>query len=329
MLAGAALSLLPLAGCTQPAKETPVTFVEEPWTFGSVPGRKFTTDHFDIYSTLTDVELERALPAYLEAAHTQYTALLPAPADTKGGRLQTYVFNTRRQWETYSKQAFPHKYHVYSRITAGGFAEGNQCVTYYIQRMYTLSVLAHEGMHQYFGDHFDVALPAWLNEGLATYCEAFELPRNKPVFTPTHNTFRVNALREALAGKSLLPLQELLSTNAGRVIVQGQSRTTKAYYAEAWALVTFLQHGAEGKYAPGFRKMLDGIVSGELPTMAQAAKIRAPSPGETSFGEAVFRAYISEDLTGFDAEFRDYMLELAGFEEHPKAKGLQGLFEGR
>ena len=88
---------------------------------------------------------------------------------------------------------------------------------------------------------------------------------------------------------------------------------TKAYYAQAWALVTFLQHGAEGKYAAGFRQMLDGIVSGELPTLAQAAKIRAESPSTTSFGEAVFRAYITEDLAGFEAEFQPYLEELVGF----------------
>lgn len=311
--AGAA-ALLATAGCQRP-DGAPVEVVtqEQEWSFGKIPGRHLSTTHFDIYSTLTDKEFEAALPAYLEAAHTQYTELLPPPAGSDSERLQTYVFNSRRQWEAFARQRFPQKYPVYSRIAAGGFAEGNLCVTYYIQRMYTLSVLAHEGMHQYFGNHFDVTLPAWLNEGLATYCESFELPRGKPVFTPTRNSFRMNSLRDAIATNSLLPLEQLLATNAGLVLRQGQSQLTKAYYAQAWALVTFLQHGAGGRYADGFRRMLDGIVSGELPTMAQAAKIRAESPSTTSFGEAVFRAYITEELAGFEAEFQKYMNELVGF----------------
>ena len=59
--------------------------------------------------------------------------------------------------------------------------------------------------------------------------------------------------------------------------------------------------------------MMADLVSGELPTMAQAAKIRAPEPGRTSYGEAVFRAYITEDLAEFDRGFEAYMHELAGF----------------
>ncbi len=313
------LASILVAGCeTAPA---PVHFdmQSEPWTLGPFKGTHIATDHFDIYSTLMDKQFEQALPGFLEAAHREYTGLLPPPPDSDK-RLQTYVFNTRRQWERFAAARFPRLFPVYQQISAGGFAHGNVCVVYYILRPYTLSVLAHEGMHQYFADHFAVPLPAWLNEGLATYCESFEFSSGSPVFTPQHNTFRLNDLRDALSTDTVLPLREMLATDAGKVIVQGRSRLVKTYYAQAWAMTVFLQHGADGKYAAGFSRLLADITSGELPVIAQAAKISAPSPSQTSYGEAVFRAYITTDLPLFEQELRAFMFELAGFKQPPPAE---------
>ena len=311
-LSAVVIAALGVGGCKSAPAPKVVSVTEEPWSFGRAEARKLVTEHFDIYTTLTDVELRAALPAFLEAAHEQYVSLLPPPAG-EYARLQTYVFDNRNQWERFARERFPKRFRVYQRISAGGFASGNLCVVYYLRRTYTLSVLAHEGMHQYFANHFDVPLPAWLNEGMATYCESFELPRGRPVFTPQRNTFRINGLREALSTQTVLPLQQMLATDAGEVILQGQSRLIKTYYAQAWAMAVFIRHGAEGRYAAGFDRLLADIVSGDLPQTAQAAKIRAPSPSKTSYGEAVFRAYITEDLETFERDFETYLYQLAGF----------------
>jgi hypothetical protein len=301
-----------VAGCHAVFGPKTVKVTEERWTFGDTQAKKLVTDHFDIHSTIADQEFERALPAFLEAAHQQYADLLPAPPNSTE-RLRTYVFNSREQWERFTKERFPRRFDLYRRIGTGGFAEGNLCVVYHTHRTYTLSVLAHEGMHQYFANHFNTPLPAWTNEGLACYCESFELSGGRPVFTPRRNTFRMNSLREALATGSILPLREMLSTDAGQVILQGQSRLTQTYYAQVWALVVFMRHCGHRPYATGFERMLADIAGGELPRVAQAAKIRSPSPGRTSFGEAVFRAYFTEDLDRFEREFKLFMHDLAGF----------------
>ncbi len=301
-----------ICGCASRDEEV-VQYTEEPWSFGRVEGTKLSTEHFDIHSTLKDGQLQAALPEFLEAAYRQYNSLLPAPESGAGKRLQTYVLNDRPQWELYAKSKFPQQFPVFRKISAGGFAVGNECVVYYIRRTYTLSVLAHEGMHQYFANYFSTKLPAWLNEGLATYCEAYELPSGKARFTPQRNSFRLNALRDAMTTDSVLPLRALLSTDAGRVINEGRSRLTKTYYAQAWALVCFLRHGEDGAYADGFQEMLDAIVSGKLEQAAKVARIQPSASGRTSYGESVFRAYITDDLDTLESQFRDYLFELVGF----------------
>jgi hypothetical protein len=201
---------------------------------------------------------------------------------------------------------------VYGRIGVGGFAEHGSCVTYYTKpRGRTLTTIAHEGLHQYFGSHFEQRIPAWLNEGLATYCEGFELRRRQPIFTPRRNLTRLNSLREALAAETLMPLTELLDTNAGKVIVQAQSRVTRTYYAQVWALVVFLRHGAGGGHAAGFREMLDDVAAGRFATRVRAAGITAEKPSAALTGEGAFRAYITEDLAGFEKHYREFMAELA------------------
>lgn len=301
-----------ILGCVDTRDPDPVTVQREDWSFDNVAGRKLVTDHFEIHSTLRDAPFEDALPEFLEAAYRQYVELLPPKK--VGTRMPTYIFADRRQWERFAAERFPARFPVYQRIGGGGFAEGDVCVAYYLgQRSGTLSVLAHEGMHQYFAHHFDVSLPAWLNEGLACYCESYELRQGQPRFTPRHNTFRINALRDALSAQSLLSLEEMLATDAGQVIVRGVSRKVRTYYAQAWAMVVFMRHGADGKYRDGFDRMMADIVSGDLNVVARAAKIRAPEPGATSFGESVFLAYISEDPATFQQEFDAYVHDLCGF----------------
>ncbi|HUU82308.1 MAG TPA: DUF1570 domain-containing protein [Phycisphaerae bacterium] len=274
-------------------------------------GTQITTEHFDIYTTVDDQEMRDYVPRFLEACYRQYADLL-TPPEGPSPRMQTYLFANQRQSAEFTRQKFPGRTDVYERIGVGGFAIEGSCVTFYTRpRYYMLRTLAHEGLHQYFGAHFKQRIPAWLNEGMATYCEGFDLQRRQPVFSPTENSFRLNALREALSSDALIPLTELLSTHAGEVIVQAKSRLTQTYYAQVWALVVFLRHGADRTYAAGFEEMLADVAAGRLTARARAAGIAAETPSAAVTGEAVFRAYITDDLPAFEKAYRDYMVELA------------------
>lgn len=301
-----------IGGCERAPTAPSFTLTEEEWTYGRRTGKRLVTDHFEIWTTLDDAGLVEFLPTFLESAYQQYHELIPLER-TEAQKLHTYLFATRAEWDRFTREHSPARYPVYARISAGGYAERNRCVVYYLRRMYTLSVVAHEGFHQYLGAHFADRIPAWLNEGCACYCETFQFKNDLPVFTPTKNALRGNSLREALAGDTLLPLRELLATDAGKVIVQSQSRKTKTYYAQAWALVCMLRDGPKGKYREDFDRMCADVGTRDLFVKANAAKIAAPHPSETSFGEAVFRAYITNDLDAFEREYHQYLRKLAAF----------------
>lgn len=304
------LALVPMA-CRPGTAVSEIQVTRQPWSYRHLTGTQITTDHFDIYTTVEDQELLDYLPAFVEACYRQYADLLAAPQGPNP-HLQTHIFANRTQMAEFTRHKYPRRSDVYGRVGVGGFAEHGSCVTFYTRpRAYMLSTIAHEGLHQYFAGHFKQQIPAWLNEGLATYCEGFDLRRRQPVFTPRRNLSRLNSLREALAADTLIPLTELLQTHAGKVIVQARSRMTRTYYAQVWALIVFLRHGTDERYAAGFAKMLADVAAGRLTARARAAGITAEKPSATVTGETVFRAYITEDLTGFEKQYRDFMRELA------------------
>ncbi len=277
------------------------------WQDGPAKGTRIRTDHFDIYTTMDDPQFVDFLPGYLESSYLFFASLLPQGDSNESGRMQTFILGNRLEWEKFVRKRFPSRYATYRRITAGGFSEGNTCVVYNIGRSATLSVLAHEGLHQYVAGAFSEPLPAWLNEGLATYCESVEFRKSVPHFTPQRNSFRTNHLRAACSAGDLISLRDLLATNAGKVIAGNKSTNTATYYAQAWSLVVFLQHGKGGKYAGGFRRMLKDIANGTIRIEAQAARVTAEKPSETSYGESVFLAYFTDDLERFEAELYQFI----------------------
>ena len=311
----AAVALALMGGCATSALtfETPgFQLTTSEWKFRGRAGSCLATDHFQIYTTVSDVELREYLPGFLETAYQLYASLLPAPdgSPRAGTRLQTYVLDNRNEWERFVKERFGERYPIYRKISSGGFTEGRTSVVYNIGRAATLSVIAHEGWHQYVGSQAAVPIPAWLNEGLATYCESVEFRKDKPYFVPQRNTFRLDNLRNALVTGTAMPLRQLLSTNAGEVIDGRPVAATAAYYAQAWALTVYLRHGAHGRYADRFGTMAADLRNGSMRIKAQAARVASPHPSQTSYGEAVFFAYITEDLDAFENELNAYLKRL-------------------
>ena len=315
MIAALGLAGLVLGGCAggsiQLRRSAPSCEITE-CRLGGLSGRHLMTTHYDVYSTLFDSELEDALPDFLEACYRRYEATQP-PRQPVEDRLQTFVFGSRQEWLAHTRERAPERAQVYARIRHGGYTEGSVSAQFYTSRTGLLATLAHEGWHQYAGSRLANRLPPWLDEGLACYHEAFNFAGKRPEFTPRHNTIRINSLRDGVQHDELFDLRELVRTDAGKVILNHQSRDTQIYYAQAWALVTFLKHGAGGKYAGRLRELLDDAARGELNKRAGAARLVSDDPAGTSYGEAVFYAYFGEDIEAIEAEYRDYLVHAAGF----------------
>lgn len=228
--------------------------------------------------------------------------------------MDTYLFASRREWNRFTKEfAHPQRVSTYLRIQSGGFTERSTAVLHHIGRDRTLSVLAHEGFHQYVSKRFSEPIPAWLNEGLACYCEAYDLHRDRPIFTPTKNTFRMNNLRSGILADGLIPMQEMLQTHAGNIIELGGQRVG-TYYAMVWSLVVYLRHGEDGRFADGFGRLLADAGTKRLQQSAREYRRTHPTDGEaSSFGRAVFNAYITEDLDAFERDFHVFLSRLAKF----------------
>jgi len=301
-----------LWGCQPAAKAPAFGLTREQWKFGDVAGQKLQTDHFDLYVTLTDDLMTEVLPRFLETCHKRYVEVLgDRPADE--GRLTTYVFDTRPQWWEFTEKFSPNELGTYQYIANGGYTDQATAtaVLWWIGRDNTLAIVAHEGLHQYVARHLREPIPAWLNEGLATQMEAFELNDGVPKFNPRQNFFRRNYLKDALVEQSrgLYALPEFLNMHAGQAVAS-PLKSTSTYYAQAWALVLFLMEGPNKKYCEGFRMLLQDAGTPALPTAAKAYAVASPESASLGFGEQVFRRYIAEDYDGFMAEYTAFAREL-------------------
>lgn len=300
-----------LIGCaaTEPAVPLQIDMTIQDWKFGSTTGKHVQTEHFDIYTTLRDDEFIDMLPLFFESAYHQYTGLIPPRVDDPP-RMTTYLFSTRMEWDAFVRRKWPSRAPIYRRIQSGAFTEETTSVAYYIDRVRTLSVLAHEGFHQYAATHLASDLPAWLNEGLATYCESFEFQDGVPTFVPRRNAGRRRSLQEAFNAKTLLPLRDVLRTHAGEVIV-ATDRRVYSYYAQAWGLIAFLIENPT--YGPGFQELLEAVGSRDY-RIGIGAYVAASNPVDgkpINAAEAAFRKYIAEDVDGFESEYTEYLRTVA------------------
>ncbi len=306
---------LAFAGCATPSKTFDpgkVRVSRASWEFQGRPGVRLITEHFDIFTTSQDAELIEHLPQFLETTYLFYSSLLPAAPETADGdeRMQTYFFGRRNEWGAFVKTRFPERYSLYRKIPMGAFTGGNTCVAYNIGRDRTWALLAHEGFHQYVHAHFGDVLPAWLSEGLATYCESVQFRGRRPHFVPQRNAFRISHLRQAYASGTALSLRQLLDEDAGRLIDEMKSPAANAYYAQVWALMVYLLHNSGLHYAGMLPEIARDLRDNTLRINAQATRAAAPSPAETTFGQAVFRRYVTDDFDRFESEFNDYVRKL-------------------
>jgi len=286
----------------------------EEWAEHGLTGRRYVSPRVEFISTLSDHEFELALPGVLESTLDRFEEIVSPKAESSP-LLKVILFDTRHQWVQYARRFYPTRFEVYARIRRGGFSEGLTSVSFYTDRASTLATLAHELWHQYVAAHVSGALPAWLNEGLACYHESVAIDGDFVAFVPERNRFRVNSLCDSVQSDTLLALPQLLEVDAGAVISRDDSLLTQTYYAQSWALVAFLRHGANGQFADQFDQMLTDLSNGTLRLNVDAAQLTQTTDVQTSapsFGRSTFEAYFAKPESLSDAYF-DYLVRLCRF----------------
>lgn len=300
-----ALSLGALAGCSSSAPRVepatsavaPSSAVEsvEPWSFEGTPGKVIRTAHYRVFTTETSPAIIDRLPAFLEDALDHYrSALTPLPPPPM--RLDTYLLDSRPQWQRATLRLMGQAGEPFLRIGRGGFATRGVAMLYDIGTFDTLAIAAHEGWHQYTQRTFGDGLPMWLEEGVATYMEGHKWAGDRAVFLAWANVERYDRLRDAAARGELRSLRQLIDTS----LDDNLARPTEGaitYYAQVWALVHFLNEGDGGKRRVALRELLSDASVGRLRDATRTRLgDRASGALSTRAGPAVFFAYFGDDL---------------------------------
>ena len=275
-------------------------------------GSLITTPHYSLHSTLEDGWLSEKMPAYLESALEHYrTAIidLPLPEDS----LETYILGERAQWQAFTRKLLPGEAGLYLSLGKGGFTTRGRAVLYDIGRWDTLCITAHEGWHQFCQNTFKESLPAWMDEGIATYMEgcrferAYEIPR----FMPWRNFERFNELRSCHRNRELIPLPELLTRSPEYFLKQGTD-SLLGYYAQVWALTHFFMEAEGGRYRPAMEAALRDAFNGQLgrtliesPRLGSITNRRRAAKGARGIAVAV--VYFNPDLDELQAQFDEFL----------------------
>ncbi|MCZ6697449.1 MAG: DUF1570 domain-containing protein [Planctomycetota bacterium] len=302
-----------LVGCTSEKTAVPVFhFDEREWNYRGIKGTELESMHYVLRTTCRDEDFVAYIPMFLEECWGRYSKFLPTDYVLQEPS-RTYLFQRRIEWERFTDDFAPSRAAIYKRIKSGGYSERGVTVSQYSNQKSTLSVLAHEGLHQYLELTHGKPIPPWLNEGLACYFEGFHMEKGRPVFTPEFNTTRSSSLRLTLAHGQLIPLRKILGTHAGREI-QEHSTHVRTYYAQIWALVVYLlQPAYKNPYHDGFQRLLNELGTETMRRKANAY-LAADTEGEISQGEAIFLAYVSEDIDAFEVDFEAFVRNMLGME---------------
>jgi hypothetical protein len=299
-------SLSTTLGMTDYLNDLPAIKNVQKWYNNYAQGIIITTSHYQIHTTLLEPLMLRQVPAFLEAAYSQYQSQLPEPVQTKT-KFTVYLFATRDQWEKFTQDFAGRNASAYLKIKRGAYYLNDACVAYNIGRTRTFAVLGHEGWHHFNSRHFIFRLPSWLDEGIATLFETASYQNGKFYFEPGKNGGRLGSLKTTLINNKMIPLDQLITLNPGHVI--NDSHAALAFYAQSYALIRFLREDAYGKRLRNYQNLLLGAHRGNWPLEPPIKRIAADRniPLTSGFNAAVssklFSLYIEDDLPKIQNEY--------------------------
>lgn len=274
------------------------------------------TAHYRIYTTMMEPLMLKQVPAFVEAAYSAYQSQLPKPVETPD-KFVVYLFNTRSQWESFTKSFASQQWQVYLKIRKGAYFLNGVCVAYNIGRSKTFSVIGHECWHQFCNSAFKYRLPSWLDEGIAQLFEVSEYDGQNFVFRQSKNYAKLGALRLTMQKGRMIPLAKLISLNPAQVVMHDESGSgVVAFYAQSYALVRFLREADYGRRLGQYQQMLLGAFNGTWPLSADEARIASDRSIQLTarwnsyIAQKLFATYIGQDITAIEPDYLRFCRKL-------------------
>ena len=280
----------------------------EPWQSQYGPGLKLTTDHYQIFSTVTQPLLLRMIPGFIESAYRGYNDQLPQPIDT-ASPFQIFLFADRKQWEDFTRDFAGEQATLFCKIKTGAYYLNGACVVYDIGPQRTLSALGHEGWHQFNSRHFKYRLPSWLDEGVAMLFETSINEGGLFRFDPAGSVQRLSALKDTLGKGQTLPLRDLICTSPGEALATDEAEAVMAFYSQSYALIRFLREAGYGRRLESYHRLMSDGLAGRWPldqsagTTAADRNLPRTIPWNRQVGRQLFEHYIGRDLDQLEREY--------------------------
>jgi hypothetical protein len=282
------------------------------WKNSYGAGLTIQTDNYTVHTTLLEPLMLRQLPAFLESAYKAYQSQLPKTLN-KTQPLKVYLFDTRSQWEQFTRDTAGADAKVYLKIQRGAYTLNGIVVAYNIGRKQTFSVIGHEGWHQFNQRLFVYRLPSWLDEGIATLFETCRYSQGQFLFEPGQNLMRLGSLKQTIQRRQLIPLRQLIVLNPGQVLSDhSKDDAVVAFYAQNYALVRFLREYRYGVHLRKYHSLLLGGADGSWPLPQDLASLAADRTRSltvrwnTQISPILFTHYIDSDIDQLEAEDRDF-----------------------
>lgn len=304
-------------GMAQYLNDLPSVEKVQDWQNQFAPGITITTKHYEIHTTLLKPLLLRTVPCFMESAYLAYQNQLPVPIDSQI-KYKIYLFGTRLQWEDFTKEFAGENSHMYMKIKKGAYYLNGACVAFDIGRDRTLSVLGHEGWHQFNSRHFTYRLPSWLDEGIAMLFESSQHNKSSFTFDPAYNLGRLASLKKMLISRRIIPLEKLISLNPGEVAAHAEAdEAIMAFYAQSYALIRFLREDGYGKRLDRYHDLLLDACDGKWPlesnlqSIASDRNIPLTTHWNRYVSQKLFTSYISEDYDKLQQEYIAFCKKIA------------------
>ena len=312
---------LVLAGCGEkPVLETvslEASIQEKSWENPYGGGKELRTANYRIFTNASSREITMLLPGFMEASRRNYLRLTNLPDRPTKEPMPIYMLGTREEWAALTRVVVGEQAESYLKIENGGYCYQNVCVFWQMGGLGTFMVAAHEGMHQFLHHRLKDQLPMWLEEGICTVAEGYDIDDTTVTFTPDRNVARFADLQKAFVHGFWIPLDRLLPMDAGDAIGPYAERVT-GYYGQLWALTQFIR--SDPVYRQGFQRLLAVAEAGRLndalnlpPHAMQELRLRGKIYNQT-ISQQVFRSYISNDLSGFEKQYKRFAMKLAQLE---------------